>query len=400
MRTILIVVDALTSNYLTNENMPFLYSLTNKSAYIKKITPSFGFCERTEILAGVPPSINGNVFAIGYDPKQSEYRNERLVLSMLSKIPSLDKYIRYIHYRFFRKYKALGMYKIPLHSLHNFVLTEDGPIRYGNYETIFEVLDKENKTYDMSFFTSLSNKQVQKKEKDVVDFEHDFIPIYIGEIDSFGHKYADSIDKLIPYLLEVDHKLKDIYEKYQSLGEFRFAIIGDHGMEPVKQEVDVLSALESIDAKQGLDYEVFIDSTSCRVWFYTPDVERKILSVFEKLNQFGRIVENDEAINRHVDVKIVNSDGTRVYGDLLWCANVGTLIHQDYFNGSKVHYKGMHGYFDIGYHSYGLAVFWGDGISNKVVEKGNLFDVCPTLCDMLSIRKPDGCIGKSFIDNG
>ena len=71
MKTIFILCDALKSLYLTQDNMPFLYSLSGKGYYIKNIIPCAGFCERSEIFSGLDAYDTGNFTAIGYLPENS-----------------------------------------------------------------------------------------------------------------------------------------------------------------------------------------------------------------------------------------------------------------------------------------------------------------------------------------
>ena len=73
MKTIFVLVDALKTLYLTEDNMPFLFSLSQKSLYIKEILPCAGVCERSEIFSGLDGYDTGNFTAIGYIPEESPY---------------------------------------------------------------------------------------------------------------------------------------------------------------------------------------------------------------------------------------------------------------------------------------------------------------------------------------
>ena len=56
-KVLIVLLDALRHDYLNSEDTPFLYSLSNKSIYVKKLVPGYGFCERSEILTGSDCSV-------------------------------------------------------------------------------------------------------------------------------------------------------------------------------------------------------------------------------------------------------------------------------------------------------------------------------------------------------
>ena len=90
MKTVFLLVDALKSLYLTEENMPFLYSLSKKGYYVKQVIPCAGFCERSEIFSGLDGYDTGNFTAIGYLPGSSPYKDDGLVLSLFELIKRMS----------------------------------------------------------------------------------------------------------------------------------------------------------------------------------------------------------------------------------------------------------------------------------------------------------------------
>lgn len=396
MKTVLILVDALRYDYLDQKTMPYLHTLSKMGLYIKKIEPNFGFCERTEILTGVTPNISGNFTAIGYDPQKSEYKKAKHLFTIFSYFPCLDKYFRYVYIKLLGKNKKLKLYKIPFKMLSNLVLTEDGEINYGNQtESITEILAENNRTFDLSKFTSLATSN-KKENLFLSDEIADFTAIYIGEIDTQGHKLANNIKKMNLHLLNVDNQIKNIVEKYKKLGVNNFVVLGDHGMEPVKREFDIIKAISSSGLKQSKDYDLFVDSTICRIWTYTEESKKIITELLNKYDNYGSILTDDLAAKRNIDIKIKNSSGGLLYGDIIWCANVGVLLYPDYFNGLAVHDQGMHGYFDIGKYSYGTCIILGNNVAPNIISHAPLYDICPTLCDLLQIRYPKKISGNSL----
>ena len=51
-KTLLVLIDAFRHDYLSKEHTPFLWSLLEAGHYVERLEPSFGVCERTEILVG------------------------------------------------------------------------------------------------------------------------------------------------------------------------------------------------------------------------------------------------------------------------------------------------------------------------------------------------------------
>ena len=83
--TVIFILDAHRASYIDNHAPPYLSMLKNKYCYYD-LTPSFGFCERSEIFTGLCPLESDNLTAIGHDPKNSPYNTFRLGFNILSKV--------------------------------------------------------------------------------------------------------------------------------------------------------------------------------------------------------------------------------------------------------------------------------------------------------------------------
>jgi predicted AlkP superfamily pyrophosphatase or phosphodiesterase len=131
--TFIFLLDAFRYDYISRDTTPFLHKSSQDGFYIKKIKPSFGFCERTEFFTGMKPSESGYFSAIGFDPKNSEYKNKTFFLSFLSFAENLfsdkllikikgNKYsfkslFRKLIVKFIFKSKKLNPYLVPLKFL-------------------------------------------------------------------------------------------------------------------------------------------------------------------------------------------------------------------------------------------------------------------------------------------
>jgi hypothetical protein len=87
----------------------------------------------------------------------------------------------------------------------------------------------------------------------------------------------------------------------------------------------------------------------------------------------------------------------RRYGDLIWWANLGTMIFPDYFHDRYTHNKGMHGYDSDHDDMKGFFLAFGPNISTAVIEEAHLIDVCASLCATVGLKPPKSNQGKSLL---
>lgn len=395
MKTVFVLVDALKSLYLTEENMPFLYKLAKSNYLVKEIVPCAGFCERSEIFSGLDGYDTGNFTAIGYLPELSPYKNDRFIISIasfFSKIhPTFTK-------RLFQKWRRkkgriLNPYRIPYRSLNNFALTEDGIKQLIPHKTIFDRLKENNLSYSLDAFTALSDL-VPRLSESLYDFlgkeiskETFFIPLYVGSIDFAGHRYGRNIQEIKPYLLEVDNLLSKFYSAASKNG-YNFCVLGDHGMVPVEKKIDIMAGIESLGMVLGKDYESFYDSTTVRLWFYSKTSEAKIIEyVDNNYSDCGFWVRKENSEHFRIPLDLLSQYGKPVYGDIIWCAHPGVLISPDYFHPRSSAENGMHGYVEC-VSGEGTGLFVSTSKKGEVAQKTSS-QICGELCDCLGIIEPN-----------
>lgn len=398
MKTVFILVDALKSLYLTEDNMPFLFSLSKKGYYIKQISPCAGFCERSEIFSGLDGYDTGNFTAIGYIPERSPYRNDGFILGLfeLLKKTYLRAYNRLFNRWRIKNKKTLNGYRIPPKTLAKLGLTEDGGKQLIPHREIFHILEEEGLTYTMDGFTSLadlgrrSNLTVSELATREMKKGTDFIPLYIGETDSIGHRFGNDIENIKPTLKSVDNILKEIYQLAAQTG-YSFCVMGDHGMVPVTKKLDVMSMVQKTKCKLHKDYEAFFDSTMVRFWFFNDEAKSVITKALkEELSEDGIIVDKSNFSKYRVPLDVLAEDGKPVYGELVWCANPGVLVSPDYFHSSTESENGMHGYIEVVEgHGTGLFVEMYFGIAPVTIENAPSSQICGEICKSLGIETPN-----------
>lgn len=408
MKVVLFLIDACRYDYISKNTTPFLWECSKKGRHINHIIPSAGFCERTEIFTGLRPNESGFFTAIGFEPENSPYRNDWM-LNVLGKLETLvgvfdnskfrlSRFFRKVTLRMLRRYFSkfkLKPYNIPFSFLKHFNLTEDEfemtTNEISGSTSLFKIVKMKGEHTFLDAFTSLG-KPSNGSDNDRIDAaisaasEKDFIftPIYIGVIDSEGHKVGPNSEELKNELNQLDLILKDSVEQILEIDEkTSFVFLGDHGMTEVKSDLDVESIInqlaKSLKLKKGKDYIYFLDSTLLRVWFLSENAKINLEPVIrgnEVLLSNGEII-NDETAELY-DIPF----GDRRYGDISWWANEGVLIFPDFFHSSKP-YIGMHGYKPIYPSTHGTCIAIGENIEHSYINSMKLHEVYDLINELI-----------------
>ena len=101
-------------------------------------------------------------------------------------------------------------------------------------------------------------------------------------------------------IADIDRKCREIHEALAAnYDRFHFLCIGDHGMAPVMQKVNVLKAVQDLGLKAGKDYVLFLDSTLAKVWFHNDEARERITALFTDVS-YGRIIDAAERAERRI----------------------------------------------------------------------------------------------------
>ncbi len=392
---VLLLIDAMREDYISEENTPFLNSCRKDGLHYKRVIPSFGYCERTEILTGLKPNESGYFTAIGYDPVGSPYRKlpylKYLSFLELNLIKArrfignrlynyVYKYFRGMCSRLIRKYPNSGFrdYKIPISLLSEFNLTEDRVDHRDSSAfskpSILKLLEDNNKSYFYDSFTALNmepngtddNRLAMSLERATTTRDNLHL-IYISILDTIGHKFGPDSDEMNEALQNIDKKLCNYVTSFNRIvPDATYIFLGDHGMEPVKQRFDAESELmnlvESSKLKLKEDFIYFLDSTMMRVWFKSRKAEENLLNRLtssEIFLKFGIFVDENLANRYQIPWK------DRRYGDLIWQAKLGVLIYPDFFHKGRDPHKGMHGYDVSSLASQGTCIIAGNNVKQS-----------------------------------
>ena len=108
-RKVIVILDAFRWDYISKNQTPFLYNFKEQNLYVKKLIPSPGFCERSEIFTGLKPEKSGNFLAYGLKNYYPE-NNSKIFFKILFLIESLIKRLFYFNIQY--KGKIISAQKI------------------------------------------------------------------------------------------------------------------------------------------------------------------------------------------------------------------------------------------------------------------------------------------------
>jgi len=388
------LMDAFSSDYLSEEDTPFLFNCANEGEYTKKIFNGFCFCERAEIFTGISSIESNYVSAIGFNPDKSPYKNLSLLLKLIS---FADKYIPIIIFRkilrrllalfVYQSKHALNPYQIPYQMLKYFALTEDyndsSEMNALRYESIFDIASMNSIKIHQNSFTGLNKKNNGTDDNrlsivlDECSKEYPLYLIYISTMDSCGHKYGPKSIQVKKALNELDNKLERFVANFEKkLPKSTYVFLGDHGMTTINNRIDIKSILTEMEKHTNFhlnkDYIYFLDSTMLRVWVLNKNINDEIETFLESnslLNQNGIFYS-----------KLSSYKPNKELGDIVWCANSGILISPDFFHTSNDDLKGMHGYLNAEEGGTGMCIKYGN-VKKKVYEERELHHVFDDLVD-------------------
>ncbi len=403
-KVILVLVDALRSDYITEEDSPFLYQYAKDNRYCKKVSQSRSFCERAEIFTGLSPRESGYFTAIGYSPDDSPYKDMNIlsVFSLFEKRFSTNRYYKAIKNRVIRfliKNKKITFrnYSIPVKILRYFSLTEDkydfrDEKAFDGRDNIFKDCKEHglNIYYDafsaLNFTKHFTDEFRLKLVEENINNDFNLFLLYIGVMDSCAHIYGPQSRERKSDLKKLDKRLAKFHDNIMEQNKnAKFVFLGDHGMADVTSYVDIGKEVENLandyNMTLGKDFVYFLDSTMFRIW-YLNDKAKSILD--DRLKENVRLTNAGVFVDEELAIKEEIPFPDERYGHSLWLANLGVLIYPDFFHNVKA-YKGMHGYDINNIGSKGTCIITSD--KHEYVDDIKLADVYKILKNELNITK-------------
>lgn len=356
-KTVIVVIDAFRHDYIDEINTPYMNSLIPSSKYYQRLVPSYGFCERTEIVVGLTSQESNFFTAIEYNPAQAPYKRIRPVLNFLSMfmdvIPKLGKkVIRRLIWEFGSKiHKGFAPVNIPLEVLGEFALSEDGLNSQieRHQDSLYNIAKENNLKLNDNAFTNLDKKHsgtdLTRIESVVSQIEDksDLYLLYLSECDHYGHYYGPETEAFSKRIQKVDENIRCLHNRLkQKNKDINLVLIGDHGMTQIHSKIDVIGELKLhlYQYTHGNDYLIFADSTVFRVWIKNKSKEEEVSKLLVDFFNQPHLKEAGE----FTTPLLMGFKDDRKYGDYIWLANPGVVVSPDYFNPKYKTLNGMHGY--------------------------------------------------------
>ena len=246
----------------------------------------------------------------------------------------------------------------------------------GDTPTLFKIL-KQNKIKNS--IVGLSKGGDVFAEESKVDYQNDeFVYYFLGEVDSYMHKYGENSKESIDYLKKVDDFIHNTYEKAKLSGRSVTVICySDHGHIDVEKKIDVNDYFK----KYGLDVKKYIqltESTFIRFWFRNDSERREVEKVLGDMEKSGLgFVITDEYKKKYG--LCFNSDE---HGELIFHLSAPNIFTNTIWGFGKT-IKSMHGYLpDLEKH-YGI--FASD---KKIIDKDFIYlrDILPSILEKLGVE--------------
>ncbi len=404
MSVLFLLVDALRHDYVQKDDTPFLASARERGLYARRVRPSYGFCEIAEFLTGTSPSRNGYFCQMGLADEREASLPLRIASRVLAGIekgagPRLHELCRSILRRIARRFDEREIYRIPASLLPRFQATEaandySAQKAFG-VESVFDVLREAGLDFDAELFVQhgrIEGSDEARSEALIAkagSSPRALTLAYLGELDAAGHAHGPCSPGLRAAARTCDARVERIVRAWEAEGA-DVVILGDHGMLPVEDVVDigsrVRSALGMHGLQEGPDYELFLDSTLCRVWYRREEDELTLDLALSELCKEDEVSTHCEILDASLARERGVPSSDRRYGDSCIAAKEGVLFWPDYFNKSPV--KGMHGYRTELFEQHGLCLGLGPSFERAVLESCELMDLAPTLTGLLGLRAP------------
>lgn len=415
-KTILYIsLDGFRYDYLTYEESPQLWEWSQQGTYVEKLVSTSGFVKRSAMFTGAHPNITLDFAMYEFCEEESPFKFVKpfaIPLTILTQLSSYSYKIGQINTRLRKtiekrtKYsgQSVNSIHIPLNLLPFMTCASSERPPYEknvlSVESIFDLLC-DDFCFEYLYYPVVRGDD-QMVLNTALERAGNYSDLYILQFsltDAIGHKYGPESPERRQAVREVDHKLRILRDHFEQLfEEVVWFIVSDHGMTQVVEKINageiLVSAARALGLSLGRDYLYFLDSTFLRVLFLNDKARRLIPTIIQNNPLFqrnGMLLDTDLANQHHIPIPSAR------YGDLAWWANPGVLIEPDFFNPGINSVKGMHGYDSYHADSLAMAVVTGPQIPKKLIEQAHLVDICPTLCDLLSIQYPAMNQGRSWL---
>jgi len=382
-----------------------LYELSRRGDVIlSKAREPFGFQSRPALLAGLYPEESGVCTLFRYSPNTSPFKRIG-PLARFGKVPKLSTWLRKtVELRTSRLGGPIYKYlhttaHVPLELLPYFDYSEKSLPWDMSFKTptLFDLVKKKGSEFMYMgwpvYSSQYTDDVIVSRFSHSLDRTHGFVFVQLSLLDGVGHRYGPHSVQIRKALLRTDSRVKKIYSIIEDrLGDFALFIFGDHGMVEVTKCLPLWGELARLGFRLGRDYLVFLDSTSARFWLFREDCREAIEDLLSAVGGGKLLGEADTETHR-----IRFED--RAYGDLIFLAHPGNLIHPSFFCTGKDAPKGMHGYHPDCLENQGIFLLQARDLgSTDTPEVVDLVDVYSTAVGLFGFEISGMAHGRNLLE--
>lgn len=361
--TALFHLDALRHDYVTEKEMPFLFSLAKKGVRATLIPP-FGFEPDGAYLTGSNPEDYEGGTHFVYNEKNEgipftdrlpqwldylnmyiQYPLRKILQALISRAGSTER---------IRRQPFIG--QIPFSFMKYFDFCERlMPYQPGfakSIPTVYDYLRSKGHGFFYHGYPEFPSASDGARDRFKKDFRGDvrFAFFLISDLDIAGHEFGPDSHQRRQAAAKVDEVVGEIHRHLTSTYDVVDVIaFGDHGMVAVDKYLDFRSFVRQLPLTIGKDYVYFLDSTFARFWFFNARAESLTREKLEGLDG-GTIVSGKDKAEYHINFK------NRKFGDCIFWTDGGAMLFPNFWHVRKKK-KGMHGYRREVIDNHGALVF-------------------------------------------
>jgi len=323
--------------------------LLDELSFSKPLKMQFGYSSTAipSILTGRKPSEHGQfTFFYRAENGHSIFRFFdsfwfKLIPSFISKRRKFRVLLSKILKSKFNISGYFDLYAVDFENLKYFNYSEMNdlfaPGAFTGIKNLKDVLVEKNVSHFISDWRKTEDENFEDLKSTIQKRKPNFIFSYFAGLDGIQHMHTKDGDETVQKLNYYKEKITEVLEVANAnYSNVEFAIFSDHGMTTLKNEVDILPILKSLNLEFGNDILYFIDSTMARIWYLNKEHRNRVRNKIISANVPGRFLSVDEMR----EWGILFEDGK--YGDDIFLAEPGIQ-----FNPSDMGNKalpGMHGY--------------------------------------------------------
>lgn len=203
--------------------------------------------------------------------------------------------------------------------------------------TLFKILREQEIAHDI---VGLSRGGDVFAEEAKVDYEKDqFVYYFLGEVDSYLHKYGERAPESVEYLKKVDGFLRETYEKAAALHDDVTVICySDHGHIDVEEKIDIDDYFKPRGRRVNR-YIHLVESTFARFWPRSESERAEIIEVLGDMAQEGLGFVVDGAMRNRYHLEFDSDE----HGDIVFHLRAPNIFTRTIWGFGKT-IRSMHGY--------------------------------------------------------